>query len=213
MNIYLQIFLLVNVFLIGVILTIAVRHAREHFRPHEEEKPKTPEQPTVRITTEMRDQLILEAKEKFELALDHSVVELQHDIANTALKINTHLEKLGTTIVADELERFRTLLEELKDKTESTVLGGQTQLADHQAQLNAQLEERHKELEAKAIEEVTAEKQRVLQQIDTKLSDAVASFLLETLQHNVDLGAQSEYMIAMLEEHKADFAKRVTDEV
>jgi len=40
----------------------------------------------------------------------------------------------------------------------------------------------------------------------------VASFLTETLQHNVDLGAQSAYLTAMLEEHKADFAKEVADE-
>ena len=57
-----------------------------------------------------------------------------------------------------------------------------------------------------------AEKQRLLQQIDTKLADAVASFLMETLQHNVDLGAQSAYLTAMLEEHKTDFAKELSDE-
>jgi hypothetical protein len=37
----------------------------------------------------------------------------------------------------------------------------------------------------------------------------VASFLNETLQHNVDLGGQTEYLLSMLEEHKADFIREV----
>ena len=58
-----------------------------------------------------------------------------------------------------------------------------------------------------------AEKQQLIAQIDTKLADAVTSFLVETLGHNVDLGAQSDYLISVLDEHKAEFTKRVTDEV
>ena len=52
----------------------------------------------------------------------------------------------------------------------------------------------------------------MIQQIDTRLAEAVTSFLIETLQHNVDLGAQSAYLTAQLEEHKADFIKEVADE-
>jgi len=46
-------------------------------------------------------------------------------------------------------------------------------------------------------------------QIDTKLTDAVTSFLNETLQHNVDLGSQTDYIIGMLEEHKDTIAKEI----
>jgi F0F1-type ATP synthase membrane subunit b/b' len=73
--------------------------------------------------------------------------------------------------------------------------------------------EKHKgELKAKMEQEIAAEKQRLVRQIDAKLADAVGSFLLETLRHNVDLGSQKDYLVAMLEEHKADFIKEVGDE-
>jgi len=68
------------------------------------------------------------------------------------------------------------------------------------------------ELEAKLKEEIAAEKKQLVQQLDTKLSDAVASFLLETMQHEVDLGSQSAYLTKMLDEHKAELIKELMDE-
>jgi hypothetical protein len=62
------------------------------------------------------------------------------------------------------------------------------------------------------VEEVAAERQALIQQMETKLADGVASFLTETLQHNVDLGAQTAYLTAMLEEHKDELTKGLKDE-
>jgi len=208
---FLQLFLMINLFFLGIVVTVAARHGYAHFHPHPEEKPHPVEQ-GIRIPLVMREQLLEQATKKFQTVIDSSVTDLQHELSSTALELNKHLEKLGTAIVTDEMERFKILLEELKKKTEDVVIGGQTALAEHQKTIDAHLEERQKELETKMSEEIAAEKQQLLTQIDTKLSDAVASFLMETLQHNIDLGAQSEYLTAMLEEHKGDFSKRVTDE-
>ena len=110
------------------------------------------------------------------------------------------------------MQRYRALIDELRKQSETTAVGGQSKLAEHQAELSARLDERQIELEAKLSDEMIAEKQRLTQQVDTKLADAVASFLIETLQHNVDLGAQSAYLTAMLEEHKAELTKGIVDE-
>mgnify|MGYP003296595883 CR=1 FL=1 len=72
--------------------------------------------------------------------------------------------------------------------------------------------EQQDSLIAKMKEDVAAEKARLIAQIDTKLADATVSFLLETLQHNVDLGAQTAYLTGVLEEHKDEFKKEVSDE-
>jgi hypothetical protein len=58
---------------------------------------------------------------------------------------------------------------------------------------------------------VAAEKQKMIELMDTKLADAVGSFLVETLQHNIDLGAQTAYLTAQLEEHKAELVKGVSE--
>ena len=60
--------------------------------------------------------------------------------------------------------------------------------------------------------ELEAQKAQLIAQIDTKLADSVVAFLVETLQHDVDLGAQTQYLTKMLDEHKADFSGKVKDE-
>ena len=62
------------------------------------------------------------------------------------------------------------------------------------------------------MQELAAEKEQLAKLMDTKLADAVASFLMETLPHNVDLGAQSAYLTSMLEEHKAELVREVAGE-
>ena len=57
--------------------------------------------------------------------------------------------------------------------------------------------------------EITAEKEVLIKLANAKLADAVASFLIETLGHNVDLGAQSAYLTEMLEEHKDEILKGI----
>ena len=210
---FLQIFLLINIFLIGVVTALAVQHAFAHFKPHppEADKPR-PTPQNAHLPFEVRKHLLEAAQTHFEAVLDRSAAELQHDLTTTTAQINKQLERLGTEIVNDEMKRYRTSLDDLRKQTEATIASAQTEIAEHQSGLQAQLAQRQTELEAKLTEEMAAEKQHLAQQIDTKLADAVASFLIETMQHNVDLGAQSTYLTTMLEEHKAELTKGITDE-
>lgn len=210
---FLQLFLLLNVFLIGALTATAVRHARAHFRPVPVEVKKShPSEQGAHLPAAVKERLLQAAQVKFQAVLDHSADELQHDLKTTSVQINRHLEKLGVAIVTSEMQHYRALIDELRKQSETTAVGGQSKLAAHQAELSARLDERQIELEAKLSDDMTAEKQRLTQQVDTKLADAVASFLIETLQHNVDLGAQSAYLTAMLEEHKVELTKGITDE-
>lgn len=220
----LQIFLLLNVFIIGALTVIAAQHAYAHFKPTPPpEKPHRPIAHGAHLPPEVRKHLLEMAQINFQTVLDHSAAELQHDLRTTSTQLNKHLEKLGNDIVSDEMKRYKTNLDELRHHAETAIGGAQTYIAEHQAKLKAKLDERQSELEAKLTErqteletklndEIVAEKQRLTQQLDTKLADAVASFLIETLQHNVDLGAQSAYLTAMLEEHKSEIIKGVTGE-
>jgi F0F1-type ATP synthase membrane subunit b/b' len=132
---------------------------------------------------------------------------LQHDLDSTAAQLNKHLEKLGAKIIEDETERYHTTLELLRKQAETTINSAQSDVSQHQTEIQQHLTEYQAKLEAELSEKMNAEHDRLTQQIDTKLADAVTSFLLETLQHNVDLGAQGSYLTAMLEEHKDELTK------
>lgn len=205
---FLQLFLLVNVFIMGVLVTIAVRHAYAHFRPatHAAEKPHANPTPPVHLPPVVRDRLLKVAENNFQTVLNHSAEQLEHNLLITTAQLNKQLEQLGSEIMNDEMKRYRESLDELRGRTQISIGSAQADITQHQEDLKAKLAQRQIELEAALAEDITNEKQRLTQQVDTKLADAVASFLIETLQHNVDLGAQSAYLTAMLEEHKAEIA-------
>jgi hypothetical protein len=198
-----HIFLYLDFFIIGALTTVAVRHAYAHFRPlkHEPKDPN-PSTPNDLIPTAVKERLLQAAQNHYQTALSHSADQLQRNLESTTEQINNLIKRLAVEIVSSELERYRTELNQLHGQAVIDLSGIKKEMAGHQA-----------ELKAKLAQEMEVEKQQLIKQIDTKLGDAVGSFLLETLQHNIDLGSQSSYLIAMLEEHKADFVKEVTDEV
>jgi Na+/phosphate symporter len=212
---FLQIFLMVNVFLIGAFTAVAIRHAYAHFRPahHDEEKPVHHPAPTAHLPPAVREQLLRAAQTNFQTVLERSAAQLQHDLQSTTIQLNKQLEKIGTKIIDDETERYHTSLTQLRNNAETTITSAQSEVAQHQAELMAKLAEQQIKLEAELAEKMASEQQRLIQQMDTKLADAVASFLTETLQHNVDLGAQSAYLTAMLDEHKDELVNGVKNEI
>lgn len=199
MNPYLAIFLLFDVFIIGVGVAVATRHGLAHFNPdkHDLEK-RRPEPQGGHLPPAVREQLLAAATADFQNVLKRSAADLQKDLESTAAEIKKQLAKIGSEAAAKELEHYKGMLTQLQQQTEQDV-----------AELHQTLDGSKEELKAKLAEEIAAEKQHLLQQIDSKLADAVSSFLLETLQHNVDLGAQSAYLTGMLEEHKDEFKKEV----
>lgn len=197
----LQIFLFVNVFVMGAVAAGAIRHAYLHFHPAKHEVEKHPAPQGGHLPSAVREQLLKAAQANFEAVLERSGAELDHDLKATTATLNKQLEKLGSEIVTTETERFHTILQDLRAQAETIVSNAQTEISGHQT-----------EIKAKLTESMDAEKQRLITQIDTKLADAVASFLTETLQHNVDLGAQSAYLTSLLEEHKDELIKGIKDE-
>lgn len=206
----LQIFLIIDIFVVGALVALALQHAYAHYTHQIPESKKAHAAvQNGHLPPAVRERLLQAAQADFEAVLNRSAEELQHDLKATAAQINKLVEKQSKDVIGDDLDYYRTKLAELQKQAEGEVSVTRSKLVEHEAELQAEMDAHQAELKAKMAEEVEAEKQRLLQQIDTRLADAVASFLIETLQHNVDLGAQSAYLTAMLEEHKADFAREV----
>lgn len=211
MSLFLQIFILVNVFLIGVLTAIAVRHAYAHFRPAKEADKPAPQTLDITLPEANKEELLKDASHKLQTILDHSADEFQHSLKATANQLNTQLEHLGGEIVTNEMNRYRLTLDQLRDQAKAAFATAEGDITAHQAELEKALDERRKQLEAKMVEEIAAEKAKLTKQMDAHLSDAVVSFILETLEHNVDLGAQTAYLTNVLEENKEQLKKEIAD--
>jgi hypothetical protein len=110
---------------------------------------------------------------------------------------------------------FRDNVTEIRSHTQESLAAAQeqigsqqtailTSLSQRQADLEARLSAKQAELEAELETSMAAEKEAVYQRMYTKLNDAVLAFLLETLGHDVDLGAQADYLVATLDANKAE---------
>ncbi len=200
----LQFLLFFQVFILGALASYGYAYYRRHFRSSNQTIQLGGAQPPENILSpELKRRLIEEAEIKMSAALNNTSSKLNTDLETEAIEINRLVKRLATDIVSGEMEKYRVQLGDLHKDANSKMAGIREDVAKHQTEVQARID---KELEA--------EKQQLVQQIDTKLADAMASFLSETLQHNVDLGNQSQYLMAMLEEHKADFIREVgTDAV
>lgn len=242
----LQLILLLNVFVLGVVVALAVRHFLDHGKSHHDQSAST-------LTPNMKQELAAAAQNEFKAALESSGAALKNDMNTTAKELNRLLETFGGDILNEEMKLFRDNLETIRKKTEAETGNTHGQIAAHQASLEMDLAKRRGELERQIAEQqaklektltelqstiesslasrqttfaqtlaarekaldanldaqVAKERQLLLQQIDTKLGDAVGSFLVSTLGTNVDLGAQTPYLLQLLETHKDDFKQEV----
>ncbi len=199
MNLFLEIFLYIDVFIIGAVAATAFRHAYAHFRPHEAVKPTRvaphPEQP---LSKDVRDKLTQEAEEKYQKLLEGSVDHLSKELGVTSDKINQVVDKLAADILSQERASYQQLLKDYQQEAEGKLEGAKAQTSVYETELKAKMEEA-----------AAAEQKRLIDLIDNKLADALMAFLLEAMGHEVDLGAQSDYLLKTLEQHKDELKQAV----
>lgn len=198
----LQIFLLVNVFLAGSLATIVVQHAYAHFKQKSSAlhpKPASSHKPAP-LPANVRKQLLAASQAQYQKVIDQSAAKLARDLDTTEAQLNARLDSFGSGMIDEEITIYREELAKLREQAAQILHDAQAEITEHQTALKATM-----------ASEVAEEKQRLIQQIDTKLADAMASFLMENLPHNVDLGAQNAYLLSVLEDHKAEFAREVND--
>ncbi len=207
METFMIIFLLINALIAGVAATIALQHSAAH--RHEKKQRTQQSVPMPRMPAETRAHLLLQAEEKFEDQIEDSTAQLQKDINDTIDRLDSRVSKLGDEIIEAEMKRYRESLETIKLQTEKMLIEAQSAVSTHQAQLDEQFAKAQQEMVDKLRADIESEKERTMADIDTKMNDAVISFLLETMQHNVDLGAQTDYILSVLEANKADIIGEV----
>lgn len=209
----LQIFLLVNAVLLGVVITLAVQYGLAH-RRGQKTAAKTTAQNTP-VPAAVRERIAKQAEANFQGIVNRSSLQLQHDLGATSTQLNKLLEKFGTEVLDDEMRLFRANVSDIREATQGSLAGAQEQIAaqqtailksltDRQADMEAKLSSKQAELEAQLEQSIQSQRDALSTKMNEKLNDAVMAFLLETLGHEVDLGAQADYLLATLEANKAE---------
>lgn len=202
MNTILEIFLIVDALIIGIVATLALQHGLAHFKPdkHDAEKLR-PKPETGRLPAEMKQQMQEKARANFEATIDKYTTQLQKDLRASEDNLSARLEKLSVDIIKKESGRYEQELANLHQEVEAADKTTVSELKQQQAEMKAKLEQ-----------DIAEQKKQRLETFDAKMADAVTSFLLSTLGRDVDLGAQEKYLLKQLDTHKAEIIKGISDE-
>ena len=195
----LQLFFAIDLFAAGFIVALVLQHMQKPARS-DLAHPDAPTIQPISLSPEAQRTLTEQSQKAFSNALNNSATQLESDLGTTASLLDKLVKRLGTEIVSNELERYRTELAKQRDEASRIMQAAAAEVAQYKP-----------EIQAKITAELNNEKQQLLQQIDTKLNDAVASLLVNTLKYNVDLGAQEPFLRALLEEHKDELKQTIED--
>jgi len=116
----------------------------------------------------------------------------------TMTELNTKAKDMITQTLSKEFEAYHNSLAKVR-----------TQTLKEFTDIKKASDEQKKNLQDEFEAKVTAQEALRLDQFNQRLDDIVSSYIVESLEHNVDLGAQMKYIIASLESRKEDIKKDV----
>lgn len=139
-------------------------------------------------------------KQELETAYRRQIQELTgtfaQDLTATSKKLSEQVERLTTEVISTELEQYQATMNQVRGIADQAAAQIKTAMDQQQAGLQ------------QAVEQAVAnERDRRLALIDTRLSQIISSYLVESLGSGVDLGAQADYIVQSLEAHKEDIKK------
>ena len=147
------------------------------------------------------DDLVLitrEARESMQVVVSEATRELEAALSATIAGLATKTEDMATITLAQEFEKYQTSLSALRDQTIK-------EFGDLQTQLDKRRDELVEDMEAR----MQKERSERMDAFNERINDVVSSYLVESLDKGVDLGAQAGYVVRMLETHKEDIKKDV----
>lgn len=165
---------------------------------NEATKPKPEE---LAITPDALGNLQHAAESNLKDVLGKVATHFGDQMAVTTQRLNTHVEEVAEKVMQDELTKYQKTLDELRQAS-----------VDRLSQVQAEIEKRREQMEADLSVDIANEKQRLLASFDDKIADVVSAYLVEVLGNQADLGAQSHYLMSVLEENKEEIKKAISRE-
>lgn len=145
---------------------------------------------------------IAELQKRADGQLDNAIKmafqHLEESINKNMDTLASHVNTAAEDSVRQEFDKYQASLRALNNQTIE-------QFGQIQADLQAQRTELINQLQT----EVQQERERRLATFNERINDVVASYLAETLGNQVDLGAQTDYILQSLEQHKNDIKRDV----
>lgn len=139
-----------------------------------------------------------DAREELREAIEKSAEMLRASMEATIGGLNARTEEMVTTTLTQEFEKYQVSFAALREETIKDFSKLQKQLDKDRLKLSEDLERL-----------VAKDREERMEAFNARLGDVVSSYIVETLDKGVDLGAQSAYILRTLEAHRDDIKRDV----
>lgn len=181
-----------------VALILASRNHHSHHEAPVAVPPAAPKPATPTLSPEAVERLENATKLAFEQAVAKASAQFDADLDGTSKRLNQLIVSLTTDVVQKELEEYRASLVAAREQALAGVHEMQSAIEKQQQSIKAELDE-----------VVEKRRQFMIDQLDARIGQIAATYIMESLGKGVDLGAQRDYLISSLEANKNDLVRDI----
>lgn len=145
------------------------------------------------------DRIQRQAGDELSASIQSASELFQKNLTVQALKINDELEGLAGSRLRQQVEDFNRVLDSLTATATASV-----------GQLEGLIEQRRQTLEASMSTQILEDKQRAMERFYDRLSDVVASYIIQSLGKEVDLSGQLPFVLKVLEDNQMVIKRDLT---
>jgi hypothetical protein len=193
-----------NVFLVGVLITIGIQQWRAHRRVIKSNSA------VEMLPEKVRDEVIDNARKHYQRAVYKTAIELDHNLAATNQRLNESLEKLRTSISKDEGERYNEALKTIRDQAAKIVGSTASEIQAHQQALRQHFEQHQKTLDAELEKQADATKLE-LQKQRSDYQQRQASFEAQLAEHQRQIQAALEQREMSLDKAQSELETKLLE--
>lgn len=143
------------------------------------------------FSDEFREELRNRGRLHFEKIISDNAMFLKQDLQLTASDLNKYMQEQIKKVLKEEFSKYEESIENAKQIAVDAINKTQAALEEQRTALQAQLQQ-----------EVEQERQRLVAQFETNMSQVVNHYLLEAIGNEIDLSAQLDYIYRHLEDNK-----------
>lgn len=179
-----------------ILLAMVVLQNRKLAAMAQQEAKDSKDLKPLKVTQPTAEELDRRLREAYSAEIANATKTFGTDLAATSTKLSEQVSRLTTTVIEEELDAYQKTLQEVREVA-----------AQAMDQIHATVENQRVELRHGMEAELAAEKKRLADKFDAKFGDVVSSYISESLGSGVDLGAQMQFILTSLEEHKDEIRK------
>jgi len=143
------------------------------------------------FNNEFREELRNRGRLHFEKIIGENAMFLQQDLRLTTSQLNDYMKQEIKKVLEDEFKKYEESIKGAKDIALESIQKTQTAI-----------EQQRQILEKQLVDEVSEEKERLINKFETNMTDIINHYILASIGNQIDLSDQIEYITGYLNENK-----------